>query len=182
MNVKDFSAISIRGRIAYAIYCLERAINKLEDKNPTWDFMIKKLWMFTDTKNITEWQEIIAECIPGVILGGNDYDEFKLITKAEVKKLELLYSNTHLDICKIVEAIFEVGSIEIFGEEIEGCSVQTLSSLGVVIDICEQHEIDLPAQEVIKRYNFNEFGGWGKRFGRNDISLVKQVYSFHVFK
>lgn len=171
-NMKDFNTISIRGRVAYAVCCLELAIKKFESKSSIWDFLVGKLWTFTDTKDIAAWQEMLAECIPGVILGGNDYDDFELITKAEVKKLKSLYNNAHLDLCKIVEAIFDVGSIEIIDEEIDGFSVQTLNSLGTVIGICEKHKIDLPNRDIFKKYNFNEFGGWGKRFSRNDISLV----------
>ena len=106
MNIKDFNAVSIRGRAAYAICCLERAIKKFDDKNPTWDFILNKLWEFTDTKFIPEWQEFSAELIPGVILANNSPSEFEFIAKDELKSLKSLYNNTHLDLCKILLVCF----------------------------------------------------------------------------
>lgn len=169
MNIKDFNAVSIKGRAAYAICCLERAIEKFDDKNPTWDFVLNKLWEFTDTKFIPEWQELSAELIPGVILANNSPSEFEFIAKGELKSLKSLYKNTHLDLCKIVEAIFDIGSIEISDENIHGNSEDTLNALSNVVGLCEYHKIELPSQEIFKKYKFSEAEGWGKRFNHKNI-------------
>ncbi len=126
---RGLSNISLRGRVAFALCCLEQAIDKFGDKNSTWNLVLEKLWAFTDTKLIAEWQEMLAECIPGVILSNNFSDEFELITRAEFNNLRSLYQNTHIDLCKIVTSIFDIGSIELFDEEIEGYSEYTLKSL-----------------------------------------------------
>jgi hypothetical protein len=54
MNIKNFSNISLRGRFAFALLCLEAAVDEFGDKNSTWNLVLEKLWAFTDTKFISE--------------------------------------------------------------------------------------------------------------------------------
>jgi hypothetical protein len=87
--------------------------------------------------------------------------------------LESMYKNTNVNLCKIVDSIFDIGSIELFDEDIEGDSNATLKSLGIVIDLCEHNKITMLSPDIVKKFNFNEYGGWGGQFNRNDIDLFK---------
>jgi hypothetical protein len=116
---------------------------------------------------------MLAEYTPGVILCNDYSDGFELITKIEFNNLESMYKNTNVNLCKIVDSIFDIGSIELFDEDIEGDSNATLKSLGIVIDLCEHNKITMLSPDIVKKFNFNEYGGWGGQFNRNDIDLFK---------
>lgn len=57
MNIQEFNKISIRGRVAYGIVCLEEAIKKYSLEHLDWDFMLKILWSYTNG-NVGKWHEI----------------------------------------------------------------------------------------------------------------------------
>lgn len=40
--------VSISGRVAYCINCLENAILEFSGNPNSWDLLLKKLWQFTD--------------------------------------------------------------------------------------------------------------------------------------
>ena len=47
INEKDLKKISIRGRVAFGICCLENAMEKYKINGQGWNLLLEKLWSFT---------------------------------------------------------------------------------------------------------------------------------------
>ena len=47
ISEKDFKKISIRGRVAFGICCLENAMDEYKVSGEGWNILLERLWSFT---------------------------------------------------------------------------------------------------------------------------------------
>jgi len=59
-----FELISIRGRMAYGITCLEKVCTIWNIKNEKMNIFIKCLWTFTSSGNLAKWEEKVLSLLP----------------------------------------------------------------------------------------------------------------------
>ena len=173
----NFIAISIRGRVAYGICCLENALEYYGLKGKGWDFLLKKLWWYTELSAATDpslnnclplerWWALISELLPRHNeKQGWDSDELKsklyrdedLPTSEDLSKLMESYKNTNKTVNFIVKKVFDIGSNDLWAG-IDEVSEITLLPLQELIDIMYEQSILLPAIEPFKKYAFHKKG------------------------
>lgn len=170
---QNFEDISIKGRVAYGINCLENAINHYNYGKEKWQFVLGQLWKFTDIEYLDDWYYQTAEFMPDSILEDEKYNEadFEFIDKAQFYKLYDLYTNANEPVKRMIRMIFDIGSKELYGK-IQGHSDSTLKHLKEVMNLCQSENIKLPNGEIYRKYSFEENGGWGESFEGREMSLI----------
>lgn len=168
MLLDKFKEISIRGRVAFAIYCLENFIiangEKLSGK---WLVVLNKLWVITSLEFVDEWLYQVSSYMPSSILE-DDFDDLEEISKTDYLTLKSLYEGTDKSILEIIEKIFILGTIDLYGEIIDNSS-NTLRELRDIISICEINNIKLPSHTHFNNLSIKVSNGWGKTFKREDV-------------
>jgi hypothetical protein len=104
MNKNDFKKISIRGRVAFAICCLESIIMAYRYDINEWSVLLNRLWLIAELEDVSDWLYITAECLPENILeaASYDYGSFQHINEDEYEQLYKLYSECKEDIWELI--------------------------------------------------------------------------------
>ncbi len=172
MNKNDFKKISIRGRVAFAICCLESIIIANRYDINDWSVLLNKLWMIAELEVVSDWLYIVAECLPENILevASYDYGSFQYINEDEYEQLYELYSKCREDIWELIEIIFDLGTAQMYSN-IKGFSEATLSELEKVITFMKAKNIDMPSVSQFRMLLYCD--GWGEPFDGKDLSLVQ---------
>lgn len=176
MNANEFRDVSIRGRVAFSILCLENAIEHFHVELLPWDFVLEKLWEFTSsTGYLDDWSGYMSEIMPDNILSEPKYPSmkfedmgFQYISKQYFNTLRDVYLQAGATLCCIIDKIFFLATGEMYGALHDGAPYN-LEHLQEIIDMMEQHTIPLPSIEVLKSYSFQEEGGWGRHFDRSEL-------------
>src|SRR5688500_13511444 len=144
MHILDLKNISIRGRVAFTISILENALNKGQDV-AQWNILLAQLWKFTDAKFLDQWHEETSEFVPSSILEDLEYSQkgFQYLNEPEYMHLRNLYGNAQPFITELVEGIFHLGTIDLYGD-LTNNSVNTLDELEKIIVIANTNAISLP--------------------------------------
>lgn len=176
MNANEFINISIRGRVAFSILCLENVIRHYNVESLPWAFVLEKLWEFTSNSGyLDDWMDVTVEIIPKTVINDTlyltgDFESMDLecITIEQFKCLHDLYSKVDSVLCFIIDKIFSLATGEMYGALRDGAPYN-LEHLQEILNMMEQHNIPLPPIEPLKIYSFWERGGWGKHFDRSEL-------------
>lgn len=164
---EDLKLISIRGRVAYGILCFEHVLIVSDAKTSDWELVLNRLWEFTNSLELDEWQDRAVEVIPEVVLNSLfSSDEFVTISELEFDTLSNLYRKETEDVLSILDEIYDVGSAELYGS-VKGYSPYTLDRVMDILSVLQKYQIDPPAIEPLKKYDFQ--GGFGIRFTNRDL-------------
>ncbi|GAB5415973.1 MAG: hypothetical protein Crog4KO_07540 [Crocinitomicaceae bacterium] len=166
----DFKNISLRARIAYSILCLNNVIREKEADNnleKDWQLILDKLWEITEIEFVDEWMYSVSCRIPSSILE-DPFDSNEDITEREFIALKNLYSNSDSVTLEIIELVYNLGTIEMYGR-IEDCSPRTLDILEEIVTKLKYNNIELPNLAQFKKYTMNN-NGWGVTFNRADLT------------
>jgi hypothetical protein len=146
----EFQDISIRGRLAFGMACLEKLVDDLNSNHPLFQTIVfPKIWQFTSTDNLGEWEQNIRDVDPMCVLDD----------KAD-SDLKVLYNKLPKDIVSTISDVIEIGTANIYGGT-DNNSPMTLEPLNSVINTMTKLEIPLPDIQTFKKSSFNEFHGWG---------------------
>lgn len=168
MKAKEFTNISIRGRVAYAVLCLEKAIVHFGFDKYDWSFVLNLLWSITNTK-LGSWHYPLAECTGRSIINDEgNLEDLEFLTKDKFWELNKLYKKSNNVILRIIDLIFEISTRDLYASIVNG-SPDTLKYLQEIIDTMDQNKISLPNMEFIKKLPISENGGWGRDFTRQEI-------------
>lgn len=130
MSAQDFLEISIRGRVAFSILCLENAVKFYHYNTKEWGFIFDSLWTFCD-QNMAIWQESVAEITPSVVCEEVDFLKkgYRYHTKETHDHLQLVYSESHEVVLQIIDQIHELGitniNVSITSEKLKKASLPT---------------------------------------------------------
>ena len=178
IKASQFDKISIRGCVAYGICCLENALEYYGLKGEGWNFLLRKLWWYTELSAATDptinnclplerWWALISELLPrrhennGWVmqeLRAQLYCDEDLPNSIELELLLESYKQTNKQINLIVENVFDVGTNDLWAG-IGRTSPDTLRSLQELIDLMYEQQIPLPSIEPFKQYVFHK-PGW----------------------
>lgn len=168
---KVFKKISIRGRFAFGVKCIERYIseNKIEIKSI--DKLLTQLWEFTESENLDVWDEKISDLNPTNILE-IEYekfpDDFPTIDASKYKELKKNYQNLNQDLIKLISKTIEIGTSNLYG----GTGAYSNHSLIPTIEvykIAEKSLSKMPDVNSFIQFRFSEFNGWGNKIVRHNI-------------
>lgn len=171
-EMEEFKSVSVRGRVAYAIRCLEETLLHYEYPLDQWEWVLEKLWTYTDIDYWDDWFYEIAEYVPESILECNTYkSHFEYVSEEQFMLLYALYQKTNEATKKIIEIIFEMGTRELYGK-VEHNSQLTLDFLLELRKLMKDHNIPMPSFEGYPRYSFNVNGGYGDDFDGKELSVI----------
>ncbi|MGB3513539.1 MAG: hypothetical protein WBA93_30880 [Microcoleaceae cyanobacterium] len=172
MIEEKFRDISIRGRIAYMLLCLEALLKKNNDTRQGWDYLLEKFWMYTNIEFLDDWQDIAAELLPDSIEEVSDFEsgEFEYLDKENFYSIKLLYSKINEEHSELIETIYFMGTLELFGALVNN-GEQSLKYLKKAHTLFKKNQIKFPAISSVSRFNFYKNNGWGEPFRREDIII-----------
>jgi hypothetical protein len=173
MEIKMFKEISTRGRVAFAICCLENVIKKqnLVQNDESEKTILQQLWHFT-TDNIALWELQVRELIPYVIMEDVSYEikDFDFFSLKFHNKLQTYYKKCYPYLLEIINLIYELGRTNLYvainSEKLKEVSLPHLQD---IIDLMEKNDIQLPDIGLFKKISITENYGWGRTFTREDI-------------
>ncbi|WP_259016787.1 hypothetical protein [Emticicia fluvialis] len=168
MKAMDFKRISIRGRVAFSIVCLENSIKHFQLSELEWDFLLKLLWNYTSI-NMGTWHYQVAECIPrGVLNDTDDLSDLDFLSETQFWSLNQLYKKCNNELLEIIDLIFFIGISDLYSS-IENYSPQTIEYLQEILLIMNKHKIPLPPVNMFYQFSITEYNGWGREFTREDV-------------
>lgn len=192
ISEKDFKKISIRGRVAFGICCLENAMEKYKVSGEGWNILLERLWSFTSLPAIfvpvdsggvefvlERWAEI-TDFMPFSKYFQEAYSyadlckyltlyNRKIIDENEYNLLREAYGNTNDRITSICSFVVDIGMCELWSTP-DGRSAITLERLHKLIDFMHKNNISLPDMEPFRQYEYSPEGtdddahGWGVVF------------------
>lgn len=204
LSSSQFEKISIRGRVAYAICCLENAMETYGVQGESWNLLLKNLWSFTTLPSETaplegggvelileRWVYINDRFLPSSVIE-TDYslvqaynmrDGFPNMLPDEETYNRARYefiAQSNDVINEICRKIYNIGSCEIWGG-LDKRSLSTLHGLQKLIDYMKANDIPLPDVEPFKQYEYapkdvnGDYYGWGYTFdGRIHSKYLKK--------
>ena len=156
--------ISIRGRMALGIKCLEiklekdELINKVEIKK-----LLSKLWEFISSKRLDLWEEKILDYEPESLIEdfeNEKFEDFKNLKKEEIKALYEIYKKSKSNLAELISWVIEIGRGNLYsatGKFSEGSLNPTIE----VLKIMERSNLPIPDLAKFEKSKYSEFHGWG---------------------
>ena len=171
MTISDFNNISMNGRMAYAILCVEKYLKEKFPEN-NWFELSKLMWNVTSIY-WDEWDNKFIEVIPKYLFEFDTYEEsdFEEISEDEYNSFVALLKDKPAVVNDLlmklhqIQEVYCYSSIPSNGEE----------ASQIVLDICailEQDNVSLPDINVVNFSSFSERDGWGNKFDGTRLSLI----------
>jgi hypothetical protein len=179
-DINRFKKISIRGRIAYSLLCLENLKSKLNSDLIELEVLIEKLWETTKSDKLGWWQNEFIENNPIVMIadyelmknGKVTFEQIGLETiKTESKFIERIEFLNRLKtpIPKVLDKLCEIANQNISAGTGQ-FSELTLNPMIELIEIIEKANVaKLPKIDAVEFSKFEENNGWGIRFEKERI-------------
>jgi len=172
MNIETvFKKISIRGRFAFGIKCIERYISENKIEINRIDKLLSQLWEFTESENLDVWDEKISDLNPTNILEV-EYEkfpnDFPTIDASEYKELKKIYQNLDEDLIKLISETIEIGTSNLYGGTGEYSAYSLIPTIEVY-KIAEKVLSKMPDVNSFIQFKFSEFNGWGDKIVRYNI-------------
>lgn len=168
-----FKDISLRGRVAFSINCLEKYLSNLTIDLNDWNIVLYKYWSFTDIEFLDDWNEIISEILPDNLLEFDNYQKhgFDYLNEDEFQNLYSLYQHIDNNVIELMRLIFELGNSHAYSVIMkEGTA--SLCILQDILVFMNSHNIELPPIEVYQSMLIQDNRGWGNKFRGKDYSLL----------
>jgi hypothetical protein len=172
MNVEElFKKISIRGRFAFGIMCIEEYLLENKIENPCIEKLLMHLWEFTESENLDIWDERISDLNPNNILEV-DYEkfpnDFPTINASEYRELKKIYENLNADLIKLISETIEIGISNLYGGTGEYSKYSLIPTLEVY-KIAEKIISKKPDVDNFVQFKYSESNGWGNKFTKQKL-------------
>ena len=183
MSIKQkkhkLGAISMRGRMAFTIMCVEAFLVKLYPDRD-WTIIAEKMWQSTTTWWI-EWTSMYCCFIPDVFLQYQEYDSKgigKYLTEKEFFQLKELYNgitdgiedDPNDPINYMLSKPFEIATIyENSGIDDGSGSYELIAEAE---NILTKYGIELPDYRQVVFSSFDQLEGWGDLFDGRFLSII----------
>lgn len=180
MDIKIFSNISWRGRVAYAIMCLEKYL-VTKEPNKDWTPLSKKLWTITGGKMfLDEWSDRVIDILPKCLLEFKDFasSDFTYLTEEEYNTFKNLYEGLGEDFSQLMEKIHEMEEVYAY-TVIDDNGEKCAEILEEIIQILEKNSIFLPDYNLVTFSKFEEKEGRGEPFDGTKLSIVLNKSNLH---
>lgn len=178
MNNK-FENISMMGRMAYVVMCVEKYLTEKYPKRD-WNPISKVMWKATSMDWAT-WSDIYSAFIPEVLLEYDEYleDEFRgIMDEKTYRTLLVLYEeitdgsedNPEDEVNYLLNKPFEMAMVY------EGTKIGNGEESYEIIDETEHilkiNNIQLPDEEKVAFSKASERNGWGNYFNGEFLSII----------
>jgi hypothetical protein len=180
-EIDKIKKISIRGRFAYGLICLEKVIEEKDLKLPELESLIINMWEITNSDKLGWWQDLLIENNPKVVIG--DYELFKngnvifeeigfatIADKVEFeKRVEFLKKLPH-PVIEIIDKLVEIANQNLFagGGEFSESTLEPTIELIEILDTIGNFR--RPKIELVQFSEFSQNNGWGNKFSKEKIT------------
>ncbi|NMM50903.1 hypothetical protein [Marinigracilibium pacificum] len=169
--VEVVKTISIRGRFAFGMVCIEQFIKENQLNNNLLNEIIDVLWEFTSSNELDIWEEKINYLIPEHVLSHHtkfisSFDKY--LNNKDFKEIYKLYKSLDKTFLIMIKKVLEIGTGNLYG----GTGKFSKWTLDPTIDIANLAEfrlVNIPNIEDFKFSSFSENNGWGKKFNREQL-------------
>jgi len=172
MNKKDFKYISMSGRIAYQLLCVEKYFIA---KYPEKDFkdLFSLLWQVTNEMYFDTFSGYLIELNKSCFFEFKTYEEqqWLYITKNQFDLFKELVSEFDEDDENILETLKDQAEVYAYTVVPEN----TKESIDIVFDTIEflkQEKIELPDIKLVEFSTINQNNGWGDQFDGTKLSII----------
>ncbi|WP_288886037.1 hypothetical protein [uncultured Eubacterium sp.] len=169
MNNKLFKDISIRGRVAYSIKCLQ-IYTTAKYPNVNYKEILDFASRITDDSDyIDESAMAYMEIIPEYLYEFNNYldADFDYITEEQFNNFRNIISNNDEELNKIMKSIYDI-TMEYCYEAMEPGAPRTLPYLKLINEILINNSLSLPDINNFISFSFNINDGWGKHIKQSE--------------
>lgn len=169
--IDELKEISNRGRVAFAICCLESALDHFQSDKKSWKPVFDELWKFCSS-DMAIWQQRCGEAIPFSVCEKIDWKikDSRYLTKEEHDALQELYDGANVIALDIINLIHDIGTtninVTIRNEALKMAAIPFIQSL---IDLMNTNKIPLPDIKLFKKFPITDNRGWGWTFNREDL-------------
>lgn len=172
MNKKDFNNISMNGRLAYQLMCLESyLVGKYSDRDFT--KLMSFLWQVTSDMWWNEFADYVMDLTPSALFEYNSYDkqEWLILSKEQYNELTPLLKDLDDEVSDLFGLLREQAYVY------EGTIVptNTKESIAIIfqtIEILENNNIKLPDIAKVQFSTIDQFNGWGDKFDGKKLSII----------
>lgn len=141
-----FKNVSIKGRVAYSIVSLAGVIEREypQKERYHWCDLISFLSSYTQLEMLDEWHEMACDRMPDSVLEFPAYraDIFTTLTLDDFDLLQNLFKGSPSYILRLIEAIFDIATLEMYGA-INPPASESLSNLVRFVDIIISNRMPL---------------------------------------
>jgi len=165
---KHFKKISITGRVAFGIKCLEEYLTENKIRNVWTNRLINTLWEFTTTKNLSEWDKKISDLTPECILDThpkNIAENYNSLSESEFQSLKEFYLKVDDKLIYLINLVIDIGTTDLYGATGKH-SENTLKSTMEVYKFAQKEINVIPDLNKFNITKFSENGGWGNRIDK----------------
>lgn len=167
--MKGIEEISIRGRMAYLLCLFERLLIYFHCSEDKWNWILEKLWQYTEIQYLDEWMYEVAEFLPENILT-DPFEVFEFISERDYLLLKKIYKENCADINLMMNIIYDLGTMELYSK-LENNSPFTLQKLQEAENVLLRNNIQLISIHPFEQYLYSEENGWGERFNGKIFSI-----------
>jgi hypothetical protein len=163
--------ISNRGKVAFAICCLENTLAHFELNKEDWLFVIQESWKFCNS-DMAIWQERFGELTPFVVSEDVDFEvkNYQYLSRLQHDNLHVLYKNAPPVITTLLGLIYEIGITNVL-VKVNSSSLKEaqLPFLNDAIHLMEKNHITLPEINLFEKFPISENNGWGRTFTKAEV-------------
>jgi len=168
--------ISIPGRLAYSIECLENVISILIDKSIIIKsdeifirLIIDRLWEFTESQDLSVWEKRGVEISPFVIFDvheENYFEDYETLSVQELHDLKSFYEKCPNYLNDVIDNCVEIGLSNLYGG-ITGVAQTSIDKVKNIIELLAENKIKIPNVDRYSKFKFKN--GWADNFTKADI-------------
>lgn len=173
---KKLKSISIRGRFAFGVKCLEQYVNENNIEGKWIDKLLNTLWEFTTSERLDLWDEKINDLDPWNILDThpeNKAEGYKSLTGKEFYDLKDFYASLDKGFVEMIGNTIEIGTRNLYGGTGK-FSNETLQPTLELTRVAKNLLNNIPKIEDFEFSRFSEQNGWGNKFDKE--ILKKNVW------
>jgi len=172
MNKKDFNNISMNGRLAYQLMCVERY---LLAKYPNKDFskLMKLFWQVTNGMYWDTFSDYVMDLEPSNFFEYDTYEEQDWLRLSKSEYDELVFCMRDLN--SEIDKLFETLKDQTFVYSYTVIPKDTKESINIIfdtIDILKKEKIDLPDIKYVNFSTIDQRNGWGNYFDGTKLSII----------
>lgn len=164
----DYKKISIRGRFAYALKCLDQFGKAYPANNLLHATIVFKYSEFPSSLELSEWYDECKEFSPSFynLYGDKALSRIKYINKELASGIKSYYDVISSDFKDLYQLTFDIAAEHLFSTVSDDATVEMLSR---IIYIVKKNGIVMPDFSRIEFSLFSENRGWGRKFFWEDI-------------
>lgn len=181
LDIEKMSSISMNGRMAYIILCIEKyLLQKYPDKD--WKDLSCRMWRAT-SEPWDEWIDEFIEIIPQYLFEFDNYDEsdFEELSEEEYDYFVELYEGVSEGLCDnpsdkvnyMLNSLKELEEVYCY-TSIPGIGKEAIDILAKVASVLVEENVELPDVSIVEFSAFVDKNGWGENFDGTNISLINQ--------